>query len=267
MKSYKIYFKLLVIILILSAGQIYSQEEVKYEQAEIGITEKLGETLPDGIILKDENGNEVDVKTLIDKPTIFSLVYFRCPGICSPLLNGISNVVDKSDMTAGKDYNLITISFDQTEDYTLAAGKKESYLENLEKKIPADSWRFLTGDSANIKKITDALGFGFKKQDNDFIHGAAIMVVSPDGKIVRYLYSVEYLPFDFKMAVTEASEGKVVPSINRLMKMCFSFDPDGRRYVLNVTRVAGTGILLVLGVFFGVLVFKKKKNKENLNNI
>ncbi|MEZ4688693.1 MAG: hypothetical protein R3A12_00350 [Ignavibacteria bacterium] len=93
------------------------------------------------------------------------------------------------------------------------------------------------------------------------------MVVSPDGKIVRYLYSIEYLPFDFKMAVTEASEGKVVPSINRLMKMCFSYDPDGRRYVLNITRVAGTGILLVLGIFFGILVLKKKKNKVNLNNI
>lgn len=270
MKSYKNYLKSLVLILILmilTSGQTYSQDESAEQKPEVGITEKLGETIPEGIILKDENGNDVEVKSLINKPTIFSLVYFRCPGICSPLLNGLSSAVDKTDLEPGKDYDLITISFDQTEDHTMATGKKESYLDNLDRKIPADSWRFLTGDSANIKKIADALGFGFQKQGNDFMHGAGIMIVSPDGKIVRYLYSIEYLPFDFKMAVTEASEGKVIPSINRLMKMCFSFDPDGRRYVLNITRVAGTGILLILGVFFGVLVFKKKKNKENLNNI
>lgn len=267
MKRNKIIISVLAIMLILSAGKIYTQEDTQVQKQEVGITEKLGETIPDGIMLKDENGKEVDVKSLITKPTIFSLVYFRCPGICSPLLNGLSTAVDQTNLEPGKDYDLITISFDHSEDYTLAAGKKESYLENLDKKIPADSWRFLTGDSANIKKIADALGFGFQRQGNDFMHGAGIMIISPQSKIVRYLYSVEYLPFDFKMAVTEASEGKVVPSINRLMKMCFSFDPEGRRYVLNVTRVAGTGILLVLGVFFGVLVFKKKKNKENLNNI
>ncbi|MCB0725831.1 MAG: SCO family protein [Ignavibacteriae bacterium] len=273
MKKQKKYSLLIIVLLLIFySEQIYSQEDAgvqdtEVNKSEVGITEKLGETIPEGIILKDENGNDVDVKSLINKPTIFSLVYFRCPGICSPLLNGLSSAVDKTDLEPGKDYDLITIGFDHTEDHVMASGKKESYLENLDRKIPADSWRFLTGDSANIKKIADALGFGFQRQGNDFMHGAGIMVVSPDGKIVRYLYSIEYLPFDFKMAVTEASEGKVVPSINRLMKMCFSYDPDGRRYVLNITRVAGTGILLVLGIFFGILVFKKKKNKVNLNNI
>ncbi len=138
-------------------------------------------------------------------------------------------------------------------------------MTDLDRKIPSDSWRFLTGDSANIKKIADALGFKFQRQGNDYMHGAAIMMVAQEGKIMRYLYGTEYLPFDFKMAVTEATEGRVVPSINKIMKMCFSFDPEGRRYVLNITRVAGGGILILIGIFIAVLTIKKKKSK--LKNI
>lgn len=258
-------FIIYIIVFILTINTLSAQEETNIPKPEVGIYERLGETIPDGIILTNESGQQVDVKSLIKRPTVFSLVYFRCPGICSPLLNGVSTVIDKSKLEPGKDYDLITISFDPTEDYKLASGKKESYLENLERKIPSDSWSFLTGDSANIQKIADALGFKFQKQGNDYMHGASIMMVTPEGKIARYLYGVEYLPFDFKMAVTEASEGKVIPSINKIMKMCFSFDPDGRKYVLNVTRIAGGGILLLLGIFIGFLTLKKKKT--NLNNI
>lgn len=265
MKNLRSIKNISLMILFILFNNVFAQDESKTPAPEVGIYERLGETIPEGIILTNETGQQMDVKSLITKPTVFSLVYFRCPGICSPLLNGVSTVIDKTNLEPGKDYDLITISFDPTEDYKLAAGKKESYLENLDRKIPADSWRFLTGDSANIKKIADALGFKFQKQGNDYMHGASIMLVSPDGKIARYLYGVEYLPFDFKMAVTEASEGKVIPSINKIMKMCFSFDPEGRKYVLNVTRIAGGGILLLLGIFIGFVTLKKKKT--NLNNI
>ncbi|MDQ3019844.1 MAG: SCO family protein [Bacteroidota bacterium] len=253
----------MLLITFLCVNISFAQEESDAPKPEVGIYERLGETIPEGIFLNDENGKQVDVKSLINKPTIFSLVYFRCPGICSPLLNGVSTILDKTDMEPGKDFNLITISFDQSEDYQLASGKKQSYLENLDRKIPSDSWRFLTGDSANIRKIADALGFKFQRQGVDFMHGASIMMVSAEGKISRYLYGVDYLPFDFKMAVTEASEGRVVPTINKILKMCFSFDPEGRKYVLNVTRIAGGGMLLLIGVFIIILNSKKKKNKIN----
>ncbi|MCY7363156.1 MAG: SCO family protein [Ignavibacteria bacterium] len=253
----------LIIFLFLTTGISKAQDE-NTPKPEIGIYEKLGETIPDDIILTNEYGQQVNFKTLINKPTIISLVYFRCPGICSPLLNGVRSTVDRSDMEPGKDYNLITISFDQNEGYQMAAEKKENYLGELKRKIPGDSWRFLTGDSLNIQKISNALGFKFQRKDADFIHGAAIMVVSPKGKIVRYLYGTDYLPFDFKMAVTEATEGKVVPSISKIMKMCFSFDPEGRKYVLNVTRIAGGGIIILLCVFVVLLNIKKKKTKINV---
>ncbi len=252
----KLFF--VAIILFLNSVNVHSQDSTN-SKLEIGIYERLGQKIPDDIILTDEKGQQVNLKSLVNKPTIFTLVYFRCPGICSPLLNGVSQIMNRIDMEPGKDFDVITISFDPTEKHELAASKKESYFTELNRKIPDNSWRFLTGDSVNVHKITDALGFKYQRQGNDYMHSAAIMVTNKDGQIARYLYGVEFLPFDFKMAVTEASEGKILPSVNRLMKMCFSFDPEGRKYVLNVTRVAGAFILLSLGIFIGFVTFKKKK--------
>lgn len=235
----------------------------------VGIVEKLGNTIPPEAVFKDESGSDVNLSSLIDKPTVISFVYFRCPGICTPLLNGLTSVIGRTDMTPGKDFNIVTISFDHREDHVLAASKKVNYVTEVKRDIPPESWRFLTGDSMNIAKVTDALGFNFLRQGDDFAHGAAIMVVSPEGKLVRYLYGTGYLPFDLKMAVTEASEGRVTPTIAKVVKMCFSYDAGARKYVLNVTRIAGGGILLLLGIFVSFLVFKKKKNKTkdyNLNN-
>lgn len=260
------YFKSALLALLLTVSLAVPVKAEEEPKPEVGIYERLGETIPSGIILNDEKGQPVDVKSLITKPTIFSLVYFRCPGICSPLLNGLMTVVDKTDLEPGKDFDIITISFDQSEDHELASGKKESYLTSLDRKIPDNSWRFLTGDSLNIRKISDELGFKFARQGNDFMHGAAIMMVSKDGKIIRYLNGTDFLPFDLKMAVTEASEGRPVPAINKLMKMCFSYDPDGRKYALNVTRISAIGTLVLLGLFFGLVVLKKKKNNKTNNN-
>ena len=256
-------YLLLLLIILAFAGASAAKENIT-EEPEVGIVEKLGNVLPDDIILKDENGADVNLKSLIDKPTVISLVYFRCPGICSPLLNGLAKVVDRTDLVPGKDFNVITLSFDHNEDYQLASAKKETYFGTLKRSdATKESWRFLSGDSANIHKVTNTLGFGFQKQGNDFIHGASIMVVASDGKMIRYLYGTDYLPFDFKMAITEAGEGRISPTIAKVVKMCFSYDPDSRKYVLNVTRIAGGGILLLLGLFAGFLIFKKKKTTNN----
>ncbi|MBS1519290.1 MAG: SCO family protein [Bacteroidetes bacterium] len=263
MKNKTLVILIFSILIPLTGGRLFSQESNE-PKPEIGIYEKLGDFIPDDVILNDENGKPVNVKSLLKRPTIFSFVYFRCPGICTPLLNGLTKVINQADIEPGIDYDVITISFDQTEGYELAAGKKESYIGSLKKNISPDGWRFLTGDSLNIKKITDAVGFKFARQGNDFMHGASLVMVSGQGKVIRYLYGTDYLPFDLKMAVTEASEGRSVPTISKIVKMCFSYDPEGRKYVLNITRVAGGGILLLLGIFVGYLTLKKKKT--NLNN-
>jgi protein SCO1/2 len=250
---------------LLVSPAVFSKDGPQETKQELGIDEHLGGSVPLDAVFFDEYGKPVTLGSLITRPTILMLVYYRCPGICSPIMNSVASDVDKLDMEPGKDYNLITISFDPREEYTTASAKKENYLDMMKKKIPADSWRFLTGDSLNIAKITDAVGFRYKKQDNDFMHSAVITVLSPNGKIARYLYGTDFLPLEIKLALTEAAEGKTGPTINKLLKFCFSYDPAGRKYVLNFTRIAGGIMLLLVAGFVFILTYKKKKNIHPIN--
>ena len=228
-----------------------------------GIDEKQGSFIPKDLTFFDENGKQVVLKDLMkDKPTIFSLIYFRCPGICSPLTTGVAAAVDKLDLEPGKDFNIVSISFNPQEDFIMAAEKKKNYLETMKRPMNEDSWRFLTGDSVNIAKIADALGFRYQKQGPDYMHGASIMVVAPDGKITRYLMGTDFNPFDLKMALIESSEGRIGPTIAKVMQFCFSYDPASRKYVVNITRITGGAILLLLIAFFMFIVLKKKNNSN-----
>lgn len=253
---------LAVLFFLIFSVPIFSQTP---EPPEVGVDEKLGEYVPLDIKFYDEYGKTIALAELVKgKPTIISLVYYRCPGICSPLMSGLGTVLDEIDLETGKDFNTLTISFDPGEDYILAAEKKKNYFATFRKRaVSEDSWRFLTADSINVKKITEAVGFKYIKQDNDFVHSGVLTVISPDGKITRYLYGIDFLPFDVKMALIEASQGKVGTTISKIVKLCYSYDPDGRRYTLNITRVAGASILFVISIFaVALFITKKKKNKS-----
>lgn len=253
---------LAVLFFLIFSVPIFSQTP---EPPDVGVDEKLGEYVPLDIKFYDEYGKTIVLAELVKgKPTIISLVYYRCPGICSPLMSGLGAVLDEIDLETGKDFNTLTISFDPGEDYILAAEKKKNYFATFRKRaVSEDSWRFLTADSINVKKITEAVGFKYIKQDNDFVHSGVLTVISPDGKITRYLYGIDFLPFDVKMALIEASQGKVGTTISKIVKLCYSYDPDGRRYTLNITRVAGASILFVISIFaVALFITKKKKNKS-----
>lgn len=260
MKSFTKIFVILLLT-IASVHGLFAEDGPK--QSEVGVDEKLGSTIPLDLSFLDEYGKPVRLRDLVTKPTIITLVYFRCPGICSPLLNGLATTIDHMDMDAGKDYNIITISFDPKESYQTAAEKKKNYLEEMKKKLPENSWKFLTGDSTSIAKITDAIGFRYQPQGSDYMHSAVITVLSADGKITRYLYGVDFLPLDLKLGIIEASEGKVGPTINKLLKLCYSYDPAGRKYVLNITRIAGSGMVVLIVAFVLILRIKKKKHNTN----
>jgi protein SCO1/2 len=236
---------------------------------EAGIDEKLGNVIPADIMLLDEHGQSVNFKSLVNKPTVLSFVYYRCPGLCTPLLQGVLEVVDKTDMEAGKDYNLITVSFDTRDDYQLAAEKRDNYLSSLSRKIPPESWRFLTGDSLNIAKLTDAAGWRFQRQeDGNFAHGSAIIFLSPEGRIVRYLFGIQYLPFEFKMGVIEAEENKVMPSVSKVLKMCYSYDPASRKYVFNLLQVVGTVMIVcVIALVLFLTLYKRKSMPVGQNGV
>ncbi len=248
-----------LIILTLFHLNSYADEPQKKQ---IGFDEKLGETIPLDLSFTNDNGQQVKLKDLFNKPTLFMVVYYKCPGLCSPFLGGVEKVIENLDLEAGKDYNIVTVSFDPSENYLMALEKKKNYLDEMDKKIPESSWHFLTGDSINIAKITDAVGFRYMKQGKDYIHATALISVSPNGKIARYLYGTDFNPFDVKLALIEASEGRSGPTISKLVKLCYSYDPEGRKYVLNITRIAGGGIFILIVAFVAILTLKKKKIKN-----
>ena len=232
----------------------------KTKEPEIGIVEHLDSFLPTDIYLINEKKERVLLTDLIDKPTIINFVYFRCPGICSPLMEGLAKVMDESDLVPGIDYQVLTISFDPSETIDLGIRKKNNYLNLVNKKDAINKgWKFFVADSASIAKGTNAVGFKYKKMGNDFTHAASVTVVSPKGKITRYLNGIYFLPFDFKMAIIESSKGMSSPTISKIMQYCFSYDPVGQAYVMNVTKISGTLILFIALMFFLVLIFKPKR--------
>jgi protein SCO1/2 len=261
MKKTSSWFALpLMLAVLLSYSNNTFAEKVK--NLEVGITEHLDEYVPSDILLTDHNANAVNLKQIINKPTVLCFVYYRCPGICSPLMNGLAEVMAGTGMVLGKDYQALTISFDSRETYDLGQKKRNTYLKKL-KGQDGSGWTFLTGDSVNIAKATKALGFGYKFVNNEFMHEGALIMISPDGKITRYLKGISFIPFEFKLALIEASEGKSAPTIIKVLKFCYSYDRKSERYSLDVTRITAT-----LTIIFGVSLLtyllirgRRKKSK------
>jgi len=243
------------------------------KKIEIGIDEQLSKKLPLYLEFYDETGNKKALSEFIKGPTVLAFVYYECPGICSPLMTSIAEVINRVDLKPVENYNIITLSFDETEKPDLAADKKRNYMKIIEKEFPENAWRFLTGDSANIRTLTDGAGFYFKREGDQFIHSGALIFISKEGKICRYLFpnysdsrGYSILPFDFKMAIAETSEGKATPTIARMLQFCFSYDPEGKTYVLNLTRIFGAGIILMAVVFVLFITIKPKKVKQQEAN-
>ncbi len=233
--------------------------------AEVGIDEKLGETVPLELTFTDEDGQSVQLKDLVDRPTILTLVYYRCPGICGPLMGGVSEVLDRIiDQTPGEDFRVVTISFNAEETAEMARRKKDNYYKSFHSEMSQDAWRFLTGSQESIDAITAAVGFQYEPAGNEFVHPGAIMVLSKTGMVSRYLYGVTFLPFDVKMALMEAAQGRTGPTINKLLLYCFSYDPEGKTYVFNVLKVTGsvTMVFVLLFVAFLVISTRRHRRKE-----
>lgn len=264
----KVYFFIIFTLLsVVYPVYTYSQEIINPagspDDLEIGVVEHLDEYLPEGILLVNEQGDTVLLADVIDKPTILNFVYYRCPGICSPLMEAVAGVMEKSELTTGEDYQVLTISFDPREPIDLAVRKKKTYLTLLsEQKAEEarDGWKFYVGDSANISRLTNAAGFKYKKTGNDFLHAASLVVVSDEGKITRYLNGMFFLPFEWKMAIVEASKGKSGATLNKVLNFCYTYDPVGQAYVLNITKLGGIIIMFFATILLLYLVLKPKSS-------
>jgi protein SCO1/2 len=225
----------------------------------IGIDQKLGQAVPLDLTFNDESGNRVSLRQIIHTPIILALVYLHCPNVCSLLLQNLADVLNKLPAEPGKEYTVLSLSFDEKEKPSLALEKKKIYLRMIGKPFPEDAWRFLTGDKENIHKLTDAVGFHFKREGEDFEHPVTLIILASDGKIVRYLYGADPLPFDLKLALVEASQGRIGPAISKIARFCFSYDPKGKKLVFNTLKVTGTVTLLFALSFIVFLFFKGRK--------
>ncbi len=256
----KINYLLLYTLLFISAGlNAQANQPVK---SIVGIDEQLGEFIPGDLKFTDDRGSVLSTKEIFSKPTILMFVYFECPGLCTPLMSEVAEKVAKLELEPGKDYQIVSVSFDPNDSTALAARKKANYISTIKREFPESAWKFMTGDSNAIAQLTDAVGFRYKKEDDQYIHAGALIMVSGNGKITRYLLGTEFLPFDMKMALIEAAEGRATPTIAKVLKFCFKYDAAGKKYALNVTRIFGTFILLGAGMFLLVLTMKKKKKPE-----
>lgn len=255
-----------LLILLFLGATIGNASSVVGQMAKVGVEERLGEVLPlETFTFTDENDKPIGLRELFDRPVVLTLVYFRCPSICTPLLLELSKNVNNCDLTPGEDFRLVTISFDPTEGAELAALKKANFIATVDKKeVSPDDWRWLTGDAESIKRLTDALGFFYIKDENkvDYIHAATVIFLSAEGKIVRYLDGTEFNPADLKLAVIDASEGRARSFMQRIQKLCYTYDPTSRGYILRLNRVIlGITVVFVLG-FGGYLLAKGGRRRH-----
>lgn len=216
----------------------------------VGIDEHLGRLIPDDISFCDERGTKRTLGELVDRPTILALVFYHCPGICGMIQGNLAGTLKDVRRIAGRDFQILSFSFDDEEKSDLAAESFSNYTDIAGAIIPDGAWHFATSDAGNIKRMCDAVGFRYLKNDtHNYTHPAAIMILSKDRKIIRYLYGTQYLPLDMELALTEADRNQPGNSIRKIVSYCYSYDPKSGRYVFGLFRIAGVTTLAVLAIF------------------
>ncbi len=236
------------------------QQRTQNAMAGVGIDEYLGSTLPLDAQFTTSDGKNVLLRDLITKPTLIQPVFFSCAGSCSLILHSVASISGKMGLVPGKDFQLLAISFDDEEIPELATSKKQNFLKLAGETLPPDAWQFVYGNKENVEKVMNALGFRYKKLGlHSYSHPNAVIAVSPTGMIARYIYGATYQPFDVSMALEEARKGHTGITVRKLLSYCFTYDQEGSKYILNVTRLALVLTLLVGLGFLAFLIFGKKK--------
>jgi len=238
----------------------------------VGIEQKLGNQLPLDAVLKDENGNAVKLGNYFNqgRPVILALVYYECPMLCNEVLNGLTGSLKGMSLVAGKDFDVVAVSFDARENDKpdLAKNKKASYMERYGHPGSENGWHFLTGTQDSIDAVTKAAGFSYYWDDktNQFAHAGGIMVTTPEGKMSKYFYGIDYAPKDLKFGIMDSSQDKIGSVTDQLLLYCYHYDPASGKYgfaILRAMRVAGVFTLLGLGTMLFVFWRRNKVKKED----
>lgn len=229
---------------------------------DVRIEQKLDQQLPLDLVFNDENGQQVQLgKYFGKKPVMLSLVYYDCPMLCNQVLNAMVTSFRVLPFEVGKEFDVVTISFDPREKPELAAAKKKVYVEYMPDRMEANAntgWHFLTGDPASIERITDAVGFRYHYDEatKQFAHASGVMIATPEGKLSRYFYGIDYPARDLRLGLIESSQSKIGSPVDQLLLYCYHYDPATGKYgapIMRVMRIAGVLTLLGLVAMFFIL--------------
>jgi protein SCO1/2 len=243
------------------------QKESPDLSAQVKVEEQLGKYIDFTAKFVDETRGVIDLRTIFDKPVLLLPIFFTCTSACDFLQAELANVLNHVGQIPGKDFNIITLSFADDENSSHASRAKKNYGNLIKREVPKEdimnNWYYLTGDRENIRKLTDSLGFYFIKTGNHlYIHPNVLIILARDGKITRYLYGIDFLPFDVGMALSEAQKGEPGISIKRgVLSFCFDYDPENKTYVFKIFRITGTTILILLTGFIIFLTYPSKKGQ------
>lgn len=262
-----------VVVLILACAVPVSAQladQVPAQLEEVGVEEHLDAKLPMNLEFRDEYGAVVTLSDYFDgtKPVILTLNYYKCPMLCGLQLNGLLDGLIDLDWTPGQEFELVTVSINPLETPALANEKKQNYMKRYERPSAAKGWHFLTGREAEIRQLASTLGFGYTydRETGEYAHAAAIFVATPDGRVARYLYGIEYPEKRLRLALLEASNGEIGSTIDQLILYCFHYDPESRRYspvAMNIMRLGGSATALVLGLTIGGYWLREARRRKN----
>jgi protein SCO1 len=237
----------------------------------VGITQNLNGQIPPGLAFRDETGKAVHVGDFFGKkPIVLSLVYFDCPALCTEVLNGELRTMKAISLDLGKDFDAVTVSFEPKDTPALAKAKRDVYIGQYGRPGAVDHWHFLTGDQQSIDALTNAVGFHYAYDSSirQYAHAAAILVLTPDGRIDRYFYGVIYPARDLRLGLVEASEGKIGTVTDHALLYCYQYDPMTGKYgvvVMNVLRAAGGFTVLILGIFMTMMFLRERKRHDGIS--
>jgi protein SCO1/2 len=233
---------------------------------EIGIDQKLNNQVPMDVPFLDETGVTVTLAKFAkqNRPIILAPVYYECPSVCTLTLNAITKTVNVLQLQTGRDYEVAVLSIAPNETPELAARKKLSYMNELKSPDAPGSWHFLTGNEENIRAVTESVGFRYfwDEKTQTYAHAAGIIILTPEGRVSRYLFGTNYTPLDLRLALTEASSGRIGGLAEQVLLLCFQYDPAMGRYstaVLNLVRIGGLFTLVIVGAFIYLSVRREKR--------
>jgi protein SCO1/2 len=221
----------------------------------VGLDQRLGESVPLDLPFRDEAGQSVTLGRYFQgKPVVLVLAYYRCPMLCTQVLNGLVAAMRPLPFELGQDYQVVTVSFDPREGPELAAAKKASYRDSYGRPGVDEGWHFLTGDQPAIDRLARAVGFRYvyDPKQGQFAHASGVMVLTPQGRLVRYFYGINYPPRDLRLGLVEASEGRVGSPVDQLLLLCYHYDPATGTYsaaAMTFVRLGGLATVLALGIF------------------